>query len=126
MLIVGVDILYGVMMLGAHWFYSYSGFADFKPVENCDLNDVDASRYDGLVSQIEKLSLGSYDECMNVIATVAKQMDLDGNNYVDRCEDAKFLKGIGNTAEYASTYASSRSLPEVQRLCHWVIIDAFE
>jgi hypothetical protein len=38
-------------------------------------------------------------------------MDIDGNNYVDRCEDAKFLKGIGNTEEYALTYSTSRSLP---------------
>ena len=53
-------------------------------------------------------------------------MDIDGNNYVDRCEDAKFLKGIGNTEEYALTYATSRSLPQVLELCDYLVIDAFD
>jgi len=48
------------MMLGAGWFYAYSGFADFKPVKNCYLDEVDSSRYNGLVSDIESISLKSY------------------------------------------------------------------
>ena len=48
--IIGADVVFGTMMVGAHWFYAYSGFADFKPVANCDLEDIDASRYSGLVS----------------------------------------------------------------------------
>lgn len=125
-LIVGVDILYGVMILGAHWFYAESGFADFKPVKNCDLDDVDSSRYNGLVSDIESISLKSYQECKDIFSNIAKQMDIDGNNYVDRCEDAKFLKGIGNTDEYALTYSTSRSLPQVLQLCDYLVIDAFD
>lgn len=54
-IIMGVDFLYGIMYIGAWWFYAMSGFADFKPVQNCDLNTVDSSRYNGLVSDIENL-----------------------------------------------------------------------
>ena len=48
--IIGTDVVFGSMMVGAHLFYAYSGFADFKPAANCDLDDIDASRYSGLVS----------------------------------------------------------------------------
>lgn len=125
-LIVGVDLLFGAMMLGAGWFYAYSGFADFKPVKNCDLDEVDSSRYNGLVSDIESISLKSYTECQDIFKNIAKQMDIDGNNYVDRCEDAKFLKGIGNTDDYSLTYSTSRSLPQVLQLCDYLVIDAFD
>ena len=53
-------------------------------------------------------------------------MDLDGNKYVDRCENAKFLKGIGNTDEYALNYSSSQSLPQAQEWCKYAVIDAFD
>lgn len=59
-LIIGVDILYGTMMLGANWFYAQSGFADFRPVEHCDLGETDSSRYNGLVSDIESITSKSY------------------------------------------------------------------
>jgi hypothetical protein len=109
--IIGADVVFGTMMVGAHWFYAYSGFADFKPAANCDLDDIDASRYSGLVSQIEGLTQGTYQECLDVIANVAKQVDVNGNNYIERCEDAKFLKAIGNTDEYSLNYSSERVLP---------------
>jgi hypothetical protein len=48
---------------------------------------------------------------MDIIANIAKQSDLDGNNYVDRCENAKFLKGIGNTDMYSLHFATGLSLP---------------
>jgi len=53
-------------------------------------------------------------------------MDLDGNNYIERCEDAKFLKGIGNTDEYSLTYSSARTLPQAMDICNYLVIDAFD
>lgn len=60
------------------------------------------------------------------MTNAAKQMDIDGNNYIDRCENAKFLKGIGNTEEYSLTYASSGSLVQALQLCDYLVIDAFD
>ena len=59
-LIVGVEILFGTMMVGANWCYAQSGFADFKPVQHCDLDETDSSRYSGLVSDFESITLKSY------------------------------------------------------------------
>jgi hypothetical protein len=65
-LIVGVDFLFGTMMFGANWFYAQSGFSDFRPVENCDLGETDSSRYSGLTSDIESITLKSYSECKDI------------------------------------------------------------
>jgi len=54
-IILGVDFLYSIIYLGGWWFYAESGFADFKPVQNCDLDNVDSSRFNGLVSDIQNL-----------------------------------------------------------------------
>lgn len=70
--------------------------------------------------------MGSYQECLDLASTFHKQVDIDGNNFIDRCEDAKFLKGIGNTEHYSLHFASSRSLPQIQQICKYVIIDAFD
>lgn len=110
--------------LGGYFFFDK--FAKFSEVQACDINDYDSSNYSGIVDSIKGLGAGSYQECMDTMVSLFQKMDLDGNKMVDRCENAKFLKGIGNTDEYASKFSSAQSLPQAQEWCKYVVIDAFD
>jgi len=50
---------------------------------------------------------------LNVVENIFRQVDTDGNNYIDRCENAQFLKGIGNTDKYSMYFSSAGSLPMI-------------
>lgn len=63
---------------------------------------------------------------MDKMQSIFNKMDLNGDKYIDRCENAKFLHGIGNTEDYAKNYSSAQSLPQAQEWCKYVIIDAFD
>ena len=101
-------------------------FGKFKGVQACDLGDYSSSTYNGFVDQIKNIPQGTYDECLSTIDNIVRAMDLNNDGIVDRCENAKFLKGIGNTDEYASEYSGSVSLLSAQSICKYYVIDAFE
>lgn len=63
---------------------------------------------------------------MSVVENIFRQVDTDGSNYIDRCEHAHFLKGIGNTDMYAENFSSAGSLPMFKKYCSYVVIDAFD
>lgn len=60
------------------------------------------------------------------MVSIFNKMDLNGDHYVDRCEHAKFLRGIGNTDEYAKNYSSAGSLQQAKEWCKYLVIDAFD
>ena len=123
-LIVGVDFLYSIVTLGGE--YMWDTFGKFKEVQNCDLGDYSSSTYNGFVDQIQNIPQGTYAECLSTIDNIVRAMDLNSDGIVDRCENAKFLKGIGNTDEYAANYSGSVSLVQAQEICKYYVIDAFE
>jgi len=101
-------------------------YMKFKPVENCDLGSVDNSKYSNIVSDFEGLTQSTYTECMAVMKTTSNTIDLNNDGFIDRCENAMFLKAIGNSEEYSLNYSSSGSLLGLQEYCKVVVIDAFD
>jgi len=79
-----------------------------------------------MVSGFANLSQGTYQECMDFMKSAAQANDLNNDKFIDRCESAKFLKGIGNSEEYSLNYASSGNLLDLQHYCKIVVIDAFD
>lgn len=68
----------------------------------------------------------TYDQCLTDIASVFNEIDINKDGLIDQCEDAKFLLGIGNSEEYATTYAGTGKLSEVQQYCMYIVPDAFD
>lgn len=90
------------------------------------MSNVDAAPYGGLVDEFKNISQTTYDECMDLMKRATTAMDLDKNGLVDRCEDAKFLKAIGNTDEYSLNYSASFNYGGAQQWCKLIVIDAFD
>lgn len=117
-------VVFSVIIGGGYWFVHQ--FSELKPVANCDLDSVNASDYSNIVDNFKSIPLKTYDECLTIMKDAFGVMDKNNDMYVDKCENAQFLKGIGNTDEYALTYASSMSLPGAQEYCKVFVIDAFD
>lgn len=116
--------VFTTIIMGGYWFAM--NYMKFKPVENCDLGSVDNSKYSNIVSDFEGLTQSTYTECMAVMKTTSNTIDLNNDGFIDRCENAKFLKAIGNSEEYSLNYSSSGSLLGLQEYCKVVVIDAFD
>lgn len=75
----------------------------------CDLANVDASPYSvfqGLASQMKDRK-----SCYAVIDDLFKMEDLNGDGFVERCEDAKAQVAIGgSTPEYATKFSAAYNL----------------
>merc|ERR1711998_61482 len=99
-------------MVGGQYFAIQ--YAGFKPVANCDLSNVDESVYSNTGALIA--SIIDLDTCKHAYKTIFLKSDLDKNNYVSRCENAKALYGGGNTKEYALNYSAAQTLPGLYQI----------
>lgn len=74
--------------------FAFSLFS-FKPVENCDLAGVNESVY----SDVRSLVAGQTDlkSCKAATKKIFNIADLDRSGIIGRCENAKFLYGLGNS-----------------------------
>lgn len=54
------------------------------------------------------------------------ELDQNKDGFIDRCEDATFLRGVGNTIEYSLNYAGEASLADVQGVCKMYVLTAFD
>lgn len=95
------------LILGADIFaYMYLGF---KRVEDCNLDDVQESYYEPVRTLIaSQVDLAS---CKKAVLSIFRLADIDGSHNITRCENAKFLYGMGNTSEYALTFSEIKTLP---------------
>lgn len=55
--------------------------------------------------------------CKKAVQNIFRLVDLDGSNVISRCENAKFLYGMGNTSEYALQYSEIKILPYLYDMC---------
>lgn len=98
--------VFNFIILGAHWLASNT--LGFKELEDCDLEGVDESYYSPVRSLIaQEVDIAS---CKNAVKGIFRIADLDGNGHIDRCENAKFLYGLGNSQKYALNYNEEKSL----------------
>lgn len=58
------------------------------------------------------------DSCKASMMKIFKTADLDHNGIISRCENAKFLVGIGNTGEYALQFSEMKTLPGLYSGCY--------
>lgn len=73
------------------------------------MDDVNESYYEPvrplIASQVDLAS------CKASVKSIFKLADLDKSQTISRCENAKFLYGMGNTSEYALKYSEVKILP---------------
>lgn len=55
--------------------------------------------------------------CKKAVQNIFRLVDLDKSNVISRCENAKFLYGMGNTSEYALQYSEIKILPYLYDMC---------
>lgn len=117
-------VMTAIMGMGAYFTYY---FAKFYPVsENCDVDKFESSKYSNLESLITKIPDGTYTECLATVKTIFEKIDLNNDQFIDRCEDAKFLYAINDKRDYAMNYAGEATLSDVQAYCKFMVIDAFD
>lgn len=126
-----ITALYSYVVLSSMWLGGYWFVNNFSPYgvylgPDCDLDQVSASTYSSVQALTPTLREKSYAECQTAITNAFNTVDLDGNGIVSMCEDAKYLRGIGNTKEYAMSYPNTYSLKTVQDMCAWIVPDAFD
>lgn len=101
------------IILGSNMFAM--NFFEFKRLEDCNLDDVDESYYEPVRPYIaSEVDLAS---CKAAVKNIFKLADLDHTQRIDRCENAKFLYGMGNTSEYALKYNEVKVLPMLYDFC---------
>lgn len=87
-------------MVGGYVF-TFQFYTFFPVPSDCEITDVSSSTYEPIKTGIPLIFEGTYAECKANMKTWFDIIDLNGDQFVDRCEDAKFLYGVGNTEEYA-------------------------
>lgn len=101
------------IILGSYMFASQ--FSGFKRLEGCNLDDVNESYYEPvrplIASEVDLVS------CKAAVKSIFKLADLDNSQSISRCENAKFLYGMGNTSEYALKYSEIKILPYLYDMC---------
>jgi len=99
----------------AHWMAQ--NYIKMTELEDCDLDGVDESYYTDVRTLIaQQVDLAS---CKNAVKQIFRIGDLNGNGHIDRCENAKFLYGSGNSQKYALNYNEEKSLALLyQQVCY--------
>jgi hypothetical protein len=117
-------VLTAIMVGGYIFLFQYASYGG--PVADCDVTAVNPSKYQPIKDALGDLSSGTYAECITTMQSWFKIVDLNDDQYLDRCEDAKFLYGFGNTEEYALTYGGIGSVTDFEKICATAVPDAFE
>lgn len=105
--------VYTFMILGSN-FFAFNFFG-FKRLNDCNLDDVDESYYE----PVRPLFASEVDlpSCKAAVKAIFKLADLDHSQTISRCENAKFLYGMGNSSEYALMYNEIKVLPMLYEMC---------
>jgi hypothetical protein len=91
----------------AGMFYA-SNYIKVPELEDCDLAGVDRSYYAVIPSLIAtEVDIAS---CKTAVKAIFRIGDTSGDGYIDRCENAKFLYGLGNSQKYALNYGEEKTL----------------
>ena len=98
--------IFNFMIAASHWLAS--NILGFKELEDCDLEGIDESYYSPVRTLIgQQVDMAS---CKTTVKEIFRIGDLDGNGHISRCENAKFLYGMGNSQKYALNYNEEKSL----------------
>lgn len=121
-MIAGTSFVWDVQLHAVHVVYSWFVFnfiifaghylasekLNFGELTECDLDGVDTSYYSGVLPLIAtELDIPS---CKVAVKQIFRIADLDKDGHINRCENAKFLYGMGNSQKYALNYNEERSL----------------
>lgn len=113
-----VTAIYGMFFLGIMSISSYifawtwidikDGGANFE----CEFEDVDYSAFFNIVSDVR-----DRESCLERIDAAFDIMDLNGDNYIDRCEDATLQKIYGSSAEYSIKFSQAYTREATRNGC---------
>jgi len=93
----------GMISIGAWiFFFSFIGFDDDFDCEFVD--GITQSRYLPLFAEVVKMK--DYDDCMAGGAVFFPLLDINGDGFVTRCEDAQFQYLMGETREFSMKFSA--------------------
>ena len=119
---------YGVLsafIIGAYVFaFNFLGFG--RAPADCDPANLDGVDYSYALTAIPNLGDGDYEECIEAMDKIFDIVDINKDSYIDKCEDAKFLKAYGNTDEYALEYPGMATRDDLHKICMWAVPDGFD
>lgn len=114
-----VTATYGMFVLGVSSLSSYifawtwldikDGGSDFV----CEFQDVNYSAFFDIVTDVK-----DRQDCLDKIDAAFEIMDLNGDNYIDRCEDANLQKIYGSSEEYAIKFSQAYTREATRQLCY--------
>ena len=130
------DLFYHVVTIDSAFFmfssimflayiFAFTLFNFGQEPEYCDVEDVNEGIYGNIAQEMEDMHNQTLDYCLTTVTEWFKTIDLDSNGVVDRCEDAKFLRYLGNTQEYSLQYSDITGLTAAKDMCYHVIPDAY-
>lgn len=93
-------IVLTAIMVGGYVF-TFNFYTFFPVASDCAITDASASTYEPIKTGIPLIFEGTYAECKANMKVWFDIIDINKDQFVDRCEDAKFLYGVGNTEEYS-------------------------
>ena len=91
--VVASWLVFNFIIFAGHWLAGQK--LTFSELQDCDLDGVDASYYSGVLPLIAtELDIPS---CKVAVKQIFRIADLDKDGHISRCENAKFLYGMGNS-----------------------------
>lgn len=92
------------------------GFMGFDDEFDCEFVDgIDQSHYLPLFAEVVKMN--NYDDCMAGGAAFFPLLDLNGDGFVTRCEDAQFQFLMGETREYSMKFSAPFTPGGLGKVC---------
>lgn len=99
-----------VAIMAGAWVFAFLFMSEgFGALQGCDLAEVEESTYADVRTLIA--SKTNLETCKKAMLKLFRIADLDKSGMIDRCENAKFLYGIGNTQDYALNYNQIMTIP---------------
>lgn len=115
-----VTMIFGYLTFGtiaAGGFIFAFTYMKAGPAVNCDLNAMNSSQINGMISAFGKVAQ-SKQACYENMPSMLQIMDLNKNGFIDRCEDALFqIHVVGNPEEYAVNYGNVLPLSAYKYRC---------
>jgi len=109
------------------WLFA-NRFLVYPDPEDCSFQGIldNNNRYDNLPERVASLTTSSYSQCLKTISAIFYQLDVNNDELVDKCEQAKALRVLGNTDDYSRNFSGYYSKSRVKALCKNIVLDAFD
>ena len=95
--------IFGIMSISSYIFaWNFLNIKDGGSELECQIKNYDYSAINSVVANIS-----NYETCIENIDALFDIVDVNGDNYISRCEDANFQAGMGQEVGFAIKFSSA-------------------